>query len=75
MHICNKNQYGFMMGPYTASMTLEERHQMFIDIFIDYVGKVVHNTEKYVMLCLSTLLCEVGMFIKFANLYKYSLTS
>lgn len=37
-YICNQNKYGYMMGLYTVGMSLAERHQMFTDIFIDYVA-------------------------------------
>ena len=38
MHVCNKNVYGFLMVPYNETLTLQERHQVFTNAFVDYAA-------------------------------------
>lgn len=38
MHLCNKKQYGYMMDQYNDTLTLKARHQIFTDIFVDYLA-------------------------------------
>ena len=38
LHVCNMNEYGWMMGLYPADMTLKQRHQAFTDTFVDHVA-------------------------------------